>query len=120
MPASEAVARALKARIDPSQLSLSSDANASLPEFDDQRRFVGLKPGRLSSLFDVLGECVNDHQIRMEHALQCATTTAADALKLPQKGRLIPGSDADFIVLSEGRWAIDHVWALGKPIFSAP
>lgn len=32
----------------------------------------------------------------------------------------MPGSDADFIVLSEGRWAIDHVWALGKPIFSAP
>ena len=67
----------------------------------------------------MLGECVNDHQISMEHALRCASTTAADALKLPQKGRLQPGADADFIVLSEQGWAIDHVWALGKPIFSA-
>ncbi|WP_422101542.1 beta-aspartyl-peptidase [Vreelandella sp.] len=119
VPASEAVARALKARIEPSQLSLSSDANASLPEFDDQHRFIGLKPGKLSSLFEVLGECVNEHQISMEQALHCASTTAADTLKLPRKGRLAPGTDADFIVLSEGRWAIDHVWALGKPIFSA-
>jgi len=55
----------------------------------------------------------------MEHTLHCASTTATDTLKLPRKGRLAPGADADFIVLSEGRWAIDHVWALGKPVFSA-
>lgn len=117
VPASEAVARALKARIDPRQISLSSDANASLPEFDEQRRFIGLKPGRLSSLFEVLGECINEHHISIEHALRCASTTAADTLKLPRKGRLAEGTDADFIVLAEERWAIDQVWALGKTIY---
>lgn len=119
VPASEAVARALKARIEPSQLSLSSDANASLPEFDKQHRFIGLKPGRLSSLFDVLGECVNEHCIPMEQALCCAATTAADALTLPRKGRLHAGADADFIVLAEDRWSIDQVWALGQPIYDS-
>lgn len=117
VPASEAVARALRARIAPSQLSLSSDANASLPEFDEQHRFIGLKPGKLSSLFEVLGECINEHHISMEQALRCAATTAADALKLPHKGRLHAGADADFIVLTEGRWAIEQVWALGKPVY---
>lgn len=119
VPASEAVARALKARIDPSQISLSSDANASLPEFDEQHRFVGLKPGKLSSLFEVLGECINEHHITMAQALRCASTTAADILKLPRKGRLEEGADADFIVLAEGRWAIDQVWALGKSIYGS-
>ncbi|AQU83107.1 MAG: beta-aspartyl-peptidase [Halomonas sp.] len=117
VPASEAVARALRARIAPSQLSLSSDANASLPEFDEQHRFIGLKPGKLSSLFEVLGECINEHHISMEQALRCAATTAADALKLPHKGRLHAGADADFIVLAEERWAIEQVWALGKPVY---
>ncbi|RUR32086.1 beta-aspartyl-peptidase [Vreelandella andesensis] len=119
VPAAEAVARALKARIDPRQISLSSDANASLPEFDDQRRFVGLKPGRLNSLFEVLGECIDDHQVAFEHAVRCASTTAADTLKLPRKGRLTAGTDADFIVLAEARWAIDQVWALGKPVYDS-
>lgn len=119
VPASEAVARALKARIDHRQISLSSDANASLPEFDEQRRFVGLKPGRLGSLFEVLGECINEHRVDMEHALRCSSTTAADILKLPRKGRLAKGTDADFLVLSEERWAIDQVWALGKPIYDS-
>lgn len=120
VPASEAVARALKARINPRQLSLSSDANASLPQFDEQQRFVGLQPGRLGSLFDTLGECVNEHRLPMEQALRCASTTAADALGLIHKGRLQPGADADFIVLKEDQWAIDSVWALGNLIYRSP
>ncbi|TVP51051.1 MAG: beta-aspartyl-peptidase [Halomonas sp.] len=120
VPASEAVARALSAGIDPARISLSSDANASLPQFDEHHRFVGLKPGRLRSLFEVLGECINEHQINVESALRCAATSAANTLKLPHKGRLGTGSDADFIVLAEGSWAIDQVWALGKSIYAAP
>lgn len=118
VPASEAVARALHALIEPARISLSSDANASLPQFDDQRRFIGLKPGKLSSLFEVLGECINEHKITIEHALRCAATSAADTLKLPNKGRLMAGNDADFIVLADGRWAIDQVWALGKQVYT--
>lgn len=118
VPASEAVARSLSARVDSARISLSSDANASLPEFDEQHRFIGLKPGKLSSLFEVLGECIHEHKINMEQALRCAATSAADTLKLTRKGRLTIGADADFIVLSEGRWSIDQVWALGKPIYT--
>ncbi|MCA1773195.1 MAG: amidohydrolase family protein [Halomonas sp.] len=117
VPASEAVARALSARIEPSQISLSSDANASLPEFDEQQRFIGLKPGKLDSLFKVLGECINEHKISIEQSLRCATTSAAETLMLPRKGRLAVGADADFIVLAEQRWQIDQVWALGNVIY---
>ncbi|WP_111413628.1 beta-aspartyl-peptidase [Billgrantia lactosivorans] len=115
--AAEAVARALHARVEPSRITLSSDANASLPRFDAQRRFVGLEPGRLASLFEVLGECVEQHGIALEQALGVASSHAADALGLAAKGRLGPGRDADLLVLAEGEWAIDEVWALGRRVF---
>ncbi|MCE9663165.1 beta-aspartyl-peptidase [Halomonas sp. M5N1S17] len=117
VPASEAVARALEARVEPSRITLSSDANASLPQFDEARRFVGLRAGRLGSLFEVLGQCVNDHGIPLERAIGVASTHAADALKLPRKGRLQAGSDADLLVLADNGWVLDEVWALGRRAF---
>ncbi|MFW3615914.1 beta-aspartyl-peptidase [Billgrantia antri] len=115
--AAEAVARALQARVEPSHITLSSDANASLPRFDDQRRFVGLEPGRIASLFEVLGQCVEEHGIALEQAIGMASTHAAEALGLPAKGRLEPGRDADLLVLAEGEWAIDEVWTLGRRVY---
>ncbi|MBZ0329580.1 beta-aspartyl-peptidase [Halomonas sp. ANAO-440] len=117
VPASEAVARALEARVEPSRITLSSDANASLPQFDEARRFVGLRAGRLGSLFEVLGQCINDHGIPLERAIGVASTHAADALKLPRKGRLQVGSDADLLVLAEDEWATDEVWAMGRRVY---
>lgn len=117
VPAPEAVARALEARVDPSRITLSSDANASLPQFDEARRFVGLRAGRLESLFEVLGQCVNDHGIPLERAIGVASTHAADALKLPRKGRLQAGSDADLLVLTDDEWGIDEVWAMGRRVY---
>ncbi|MFQ3789102.1 beta-aspartyl-peptidase [Halomonas sp. A29] len=115
--AAEAVARALHARVEPSRITLSSDANASLPRFDAQRRFVGLEPGRLASLFEAVGECVNEHGVPLEQALGVASTHAAEALGLDAKGRLEPGRDADLLVLAEGEWSIDEVWAQGRRIY---
>ncbi len=117
VPASEAVARAFEARVEPTRITLSSDANASLPQFDEARRFVGLRAGRLKSLFEVLGQCINDHGISLERAIGVASTHAADALKLPRKGRLQAGSDADLLVLAEDEWATDEVWAMGRRVF---
>ncbi|QOR39920.1 beta-aspartyl-peptidase [Billgrantia diversa] len=115
--AAEAVARALHARVEPSRITLSSDANASLPRFDAQRRFIGLEPGRLASLFGVVGECAEVHGIALEEAISVASTYAADALGLSAKGRLDPGCDADLLVLAEGEWDIDEVWALGRRVY---
>ncbi len=117
VPAAEAVDRARHARIDLSRVSLSSDANASLPRFDAQGRFVGLEPGRLGSLFDTLGECL-DIGVPLEQALPCASTHTAMALGLSRKGRLEVGHDADLLVLAADAWRIDDVWSLGKCLYS--
>jgi beta-aspartyl-dipeptidase (metallo-type) len=117
IPAAEAVARALHAHIEPSRITLSSDANASLPRFDGEGRFVGLATGRLMSLFEVLGDCVHDQGVALELAAGLASTHAAEALGLSGKGRLEVGRDADLLVLTEDAWAIDEVWALGRRIY---
>ncbi|GHE21706.1 beta-aspartyl-peptidase [Halomonas urumqiensis] len=111
--AHEAVARALEARIPPGAITLSSDANASLPQFDAAGRFVGLKAGRLASLFEVVGACIEHHAVPMEVAIGIASTHTAEALKLNCKGRLAVGNDADLLVLDDDNWRIDEVWALG-------
>ncbi|WP_136248293.1 beta-aspartyl-peptidase [Halomonas borealis] len=119
VPAAHAVARALEARIEPSRITLSSDANASLPHFDAEGRFSGLEPGRLASLFETLGECIEQHGVALDKAIGVASTHAAEALGLPRKGRLRAGHDADLIVLAEDAWAIDEVWARGRRVHRA-
>lgn len=114
VPAAEAVDRARHARLDMRRISLSSDANASLPRFDAEGNFLGLQPGRLASLFETLGDCVDALGIPLEQALPCASTNAADALGLRHKGRLDVGHDADLLVLADDTWAIDAVWARGR------
>lgn len=114
IPAAEAVDRARHARLDMARVSLSSDANASLPRFDAEGNFLGLEPGRLASLFEILGECINSLDMALEQALPCASRNAADALHLPRKGRLKQGSDADLLVLADDGWAVDEVWAGGQ------
>lgn len=45
-----------------------------------QVKEIGLGPGRLASLFETLGQCVNDLNMPLEQALPCASRNAADAL----------------------------------------
>ncbi|MGC3875185.1 beta-aspartyl-peptidase [Halomonas sp. GXIMD04776] len=116
VPAAEAVDRARHARLDLGRVSLSSDANASLPRFDNKGRFIGLEPGRLASLFETLGQCVNDLNMPLEQALPSASRNAADALGLPHKGRLEKNGDADLLVLAAEDWRIDEVWAGGRHV----
>lgn len=117
--AADAVSIAYQSGIDMQKVSLSSDANASLPQFDAQGRFIGLQPGRLGSLFDVMVSCMEEHGLPIETALRCASTNAADALQLSRKGRLAKGCDADLIVIDEDTWTINQVWAMGRQCFAA-
>ena len=64
----------------------------------------------------MLGECVEAHGLPLERALGMASTHAADALGLARKGRLAEGFDADLLVLADGAWTIDEVWALGRRV----
>lgn len=114
IPAAKAVAYCLAKGVSVAQITMSSDGNASLPVFDNAGRLVGLEVGRVSSLFDSFRELVFRHDLDIATALKPVTTSPADILKLPHKGRLMRGADADVLLLNADTLGIDMVFAQGK------
>lgn len=115
----EALKRALEAGVDPSLVSFSSDANASLPLFDEHGQIIGVDTGKISSLFDAVKEAVSEQQVPFSTALACITQNPADALGLPSKGRIEIGTDADLVLLNPDNYNIEKVWSLGKIVHSS-
>ncbi len=112
----DALQQALDAGVNPSLISFSSDANASLPRFDDQGNTIGVDVGSISSLFDAVKEATRKHGIPFETALACITRNPANALGLPNKGRIEAGCDADLVLLNPEDFAIERVWSRGKVV----
>lgn len=100
------------------QITFSSDGQASLPDFDAQGELIGLKIGKVSSLFEAFRESVLVEKIPLELALQTVTSNPAHILKLQSKGRLAEGKDADLVLIDNTTLEIDTVLALGKVIVS--
>jgi beta-aspartyl-dipeptidase (metallo-type) len=59
-------------------------------------------------------EAVHKHGLSIEEFLPCFTLNTATVLKLPAKGRLEEGADADVLVLSKDGLEIEHLFAMGK------
>ncbi|HEX4909915.1 MAG TPA: beta-aspartyl-peptidase [Permianibacter sp.] len=110
---SRGLKEALAAGVPVTQITFSSDANASLPRFDSDGNFAGLGVGRISSLLDEVRDAVLMDGVALTDALQVITANPARALKLPQKGLLAPGKDAD-IVLLDSDLRVQSVWSRGR------
>ncbi|SFC55484.1 beta-aspartyl-peptidase [Bacillus sp. UNCCL81] len=95
-------------------ITFSSDAQASLPFFDTNGDYLGLQIGKISSLYQEVRDGVIDEGIPLEVALQVITSNPAQVLKLPHKGNIKPGNDADLVILNQDTLEIETVIALGK------
>jgi beta-aspartyl-dipeptidase (metallo-type) len=100
LPADEAIARWLHAGLSIERLTCSSDGGGCLPSFDAGGRVVAWDVGRPSTLADTLAALLGRGQ-RLEAVLPVFTSSVADLLRLPCKGRLAAGADADLIVLDD-------------------
>lgn len=110
--APDAVIRWLDAGHPADRLTVSSDAGGSLPVFDAEGGVVEVGIGRPEALAGALAELLR-RGVPLEAALPCFTSTPAQLLRLPGKGRLAVGSAADLVVLSsEG--SVDDVMAMGR------
>ena len=118
IPAAAAVAYCIEQGVPVSQLTMSSDGNASLPVFDAHGELIGLEVGRVKSLYQSFKQLITEHNIPMELAVATITSTPADILKLKSKGRLEPGKDADIVLLNKEDLSIDSVLAKGMPLVS--
>ena len=105
--------RMLEAGVPIDQITFTSDGQASLPDFNEEGELIGLKVGKVDTLFQAVREAVQNEVIPLEIALNVITRNPANILKLHQKGELKPGKDAD-VVLLDSDLNIKSVWAKGR------
>lgn len=118
IPAAQAIAWCLAQGISASQLTMSSDGNASLPVFDADGELIGLEVGRVRSLFDAWQTLAKTEGVLLHDAIAVVTSSPASVLKLKNKGKLAAGSDADIVLCDARSLDIKDVIARGKRMVS--
>lgn len=111
---SKAIKRLLEAGVDHDHFSVSSDAQGSLPIFNENKEFVGLGVGKATCLLKNIRECVQVEGVPLGTAIRAITSTPAKLLKLPDKGHLKKGFDADLCLLHAETLELDTVIAKGQ------
>jgi beta-aspartyl-dipeptidase (metallo-type) len=106
--------RMLDQHIDISQITFTSDGQASLPDFDEFGELLGLKIGKVSTLYEEVRDAIIQEGIPIEVALRVITQNPASILKLSRKGMVAEGKDADLVLLDKEDLSIRDVFALGQ------
>ena len=105
VPAARAIRAYLERGLPIARLTCSSDGGGCLPQFDAAGRAVGAEVATPSTLGDTL-RALLAAGVPLATAVKPFTDNVADHLRLPRKGTLCPGADADLIVLDdESRFA---------------
>lgn len=97
--AAETLRAALAAGVPAERITLSSDGHGSMPCFNDAGEMVGLAVGLINCNKETIGELAKD--LGLETALRFMTTNVAHALNLTEKGAIVPGADADMLVVDD-------------------
>ena len=95
-------------------ITFTSDGQGSLPKFNEEGEFVGLKVGKVSSLFKEVRDAVLKENINLDKALKVITENPAQNLELKNKGKLEEEKDADLVILDSKDLKIKTVIAKGK------
>lgn len=111
--ASKALKICLDGGVPIEHITFSSDGQGSLPMFNEKKECIGLRVGKVVTLFQEVRDAILKDDVKMEDALRVITSNPADALKLRNKGRIAKGMDADLVILQGGTLEIDTVIAKG-------
>jgi len=103
----------LESGVPVTNITFSSDSCGSLPGFDEQGKLIKLEMGLPSSNLRELTDAVLKERIPLETSLKVLTSNPASILKLPGKGFISNGMDADLLFLDNGMRKV-HLIAMGK------
>jgi beta-aspartyl-dipeptidase (metallo-type) len=110
----QAVRRALDAGVPLDQITLSSDANVSMPLLDGQDHVVGLHNASPRILHREWLHIIRTNRLSLPQALPLVTTNVARVLGIgDRKGTLAAGKDADIVLLTDDLM-VDTVIARGQ------
>ena len=110
--AAEAIRRYQDLGLPDDMITVSSDGGGCLPVFNAQGEVTSMDVGRSAALFETIRELLRAGR-PLESFLPAFTSNVARLLRLPKKGRLAEGSDADLVVLDPDG-DIQHVMARGR------
>lgn len=111
---SKAFSRLCNAGVPLAHILMSSDGNGAPPKEEkgeNKPRVASYMP--VSALHAAWRQIVQDEGVSLEDALRIVTSNVALATGLASKGEIVPGKDADLLVLNEDL-SIDSVIARGK------
>lgn len=110
---SKAVPELVNAGVPLQNITMTSDACGSLPDFDENGNLIQLDMGLPKSLLTELTDLVLREKFPLEMALQIVTSNVANILKLHSKGNIRTGKDADLLLLDKD-FQIVYMIAMGK------
>jgi beta-aspartyl-dipeptidase (metallo-type) len=116
--ASKGIRLCFESGVPEDRVTLSSDGQGSLPMFNEKKEYIGLRVGKVTSLFDEIRDAVLKEKLPLGTVLKTVTTNPASILKLENKGKIQSGYDADLVLLDENGLAIDTVIAKGQTMIS--
>lgn len=111
--AAEALKICLEKGVSIDKITFSSDAQGSLPNFDENGKLVGLLIGSASSLYASVREAVLDYGVEISDAVRVVTENTAKILKLKEKGRIEKDMDADIVLVDSENLKIQTVLSKG-------
>jgi beta-aspartyl-dipeptidase (metallo-type) len=94
-------------------ISVSSDANGSLPIFDEDGSLARLDVASQKTLLEQLATIVRDGILELPEAAALFTANPASFYGLDRKGRVAPGADADLMLLDSDLGLV-HLLARGR------
>jgi beta-aspartyl-dipeptidase (metallo-type) len=98
--AADAITRYLESGAPPDRLTCSSDGGGCLPTFGPDGRLVTMDVGRPSAVAETLATLLERGHV-LAAVLPIFTSNVASLLRLPGKGRIAVGADADLVVLDD-------------------
>jgi beta-aspartyl-dipeptidase (metallo-type) len=107
-----ALLRYLESGAPPERVTVSSDGGGCLPVFDGEGRLTSMEVAQVGAMARALAELVSGGQ-PLERVLPAFTSNVAQLLRLPSKGRIAVGKDADLVVLG-GTGEVRDVMARGQ------
>ncbi len=127
--AAEAIARFLATDLPRQHLTVSSDGGGCLPHFAPDGSPLGMDVGTPATLLATLRTLLDDG-VALEEAVAPFTAHPADLLRMPAKGRIRVGADADLValddaghalyVMARGAWMVRDGVAVQRGPFESP
>ncbi len=111
---SKGLRRLLESGVSQDNFTLSSDAQGSLPIFNEKKEFVGIGVGKSTCLLKSIKDAVFTENLPLETVIRAVTSNPAKVLKLKNKGKIQRDMDADLCLLDESTLDIDTVIAKGR------